>query len=466
MNKSVNCFIFILIMSASLSIQAEDQCNTTAECREQYGNAATDCANSGSNNSVCMCGNIRCDAQSPSISIPGTVQTEDYAGFFDTTPGNAGNAYRNDDVDIQATTDSGGGYNIGWIDSSEWLEFPINVTQSGEYEAKARVASLPGNGMFTLQLDGSTLGSTFTVGATGSWQNWTTLTGSRFFLNTGRQTLRFQVQNGGFNINWIELKRTNVPGGTLGRFNKGRDMFLANFDGKPDVDDFHSVAGVSTMLRDSRFAGINYHAVAGAIGRQGGIYVAAPTLFNMAFGNSNWSSAANNWNAAVNTVTNKAVATLNAGGDLWIAEAGQSDFSADVVRQIKSRLPGINTKNRVHLVQHSEWNQNQTTPSDLNYVRQNTDYIKIPDGNAVGNGSPGFFAKNAGSEWGRVISNGSVGNIWREARRVANDNNGSTGYNNPAIAAGGFDFSDVSETTWIFGFNGLRNVYSYFDEFL
>jgi hypothetical protein len=48
------------------------------------------------------------------------------------------------------------------------------------------------------------------------------------------------------------------------------------------------------------------------------------------------------------------VDTLNTGGDIWIAEAGQSDFSADTVRQVNLKLPGINTKERIHIVQHSE----------------------------------------------------------------------------------------------------------------
>ncbi len=39
-----------------------DQCNTTAQCRAIYGNGATDCLDSRSDNSVCMCGGSRCDA--------------------------------------------------------------------------------------------------------------------------------------------------------------------------------------------------------------------------------------------------------------------------------------------------------------------------------------------------------------------------------------------------------------------
>ena len=39
-----------------------DQCNTTSQCKAIYGNSATDCLNSQSSNSICMCGSQRCDA--------------------------------------------------------------------------------------------------------------------------------------------------------------------------------------------------------------------------------------------------------------------------------------------------------------------------------------------------------------------------------------------------------------------
>src|SRR5206468_9880928 len=50
-----------------------------------------------------------------------TVQFEAYdgggegVGYHDTTSGNSGGVYRSNNVDIQATTDAGGGYNIAWV---------------------------------------------------------------------------------------------------------------------------------------------------------------------------------------------------------------------------------------------------------------------------------------------------------------------------------------------------------------
>ena len=42
-----------------------DECNTTGECRNMFGNRATDCVNSQSNQSWCNCGGERCNPTTP-----------------------------------------------------------------------------------------------------------------------------------------------------------------------------------------------------------------------------------------------------------------------------------------------------------------------------------------------------------------------------------------------------------------
>lgn len=250
----------------------------------------------------------------------------------------------------------------------------------------------------------------------------------------------------------------------LGKFNDKKDLYLAQFDCKTDVDDILSVAGVATMLNALKFSNVKYHAVAGAYGTQKGLYVPPNELFKMAF-DSHWSDAHSNFKKAVSEVTKLIINTLKDGGDIWIAEAGESDFSASVVRNIKNNLPSVKTKSRIHIVQHSSWNENNTAADDLTYVKDNTDYIKIPDGNVVGNGSPGFSTEKK-INWKDYIYNPKVRKIWEKAFEIANRYNGKDGrYKNPAIAKGGMDFSDVSETCWIFGFNQLKNVEQFLKKF-
>lgn len=42
------------------------------------------------------------------------VTKEEMATLWIITAGNSGGQYRNDNVDIEATTDAGGGFNVGW----------------------------------------------------------------------------------------------------------------------------------------------------------------------------------------------------------------------------------------------------------------------------------------------------------------------------------------------------------------
>ncbi len=50
-----------------------DECNSTAQCIEQHGMQATDCANSGANDSVCMCGAVPCMQEAPHQGVHGFV---------------------------------------------------------------------------------------------------------------------------------------------------------------------------------------------------------------------------------------------------------------------------------------------------------------------------------------------------------------------------------------------------------
>jgi hypothetical protein len=179
------------------------------------------------------------------------------------------------------------------------------------------------------------------------------------------------------------------PSSLIGRFNRDKDLFIPQYDCKTDVDDLQSVAGVSTILADSRFKDVRYHAVAGAYGIQEGLYVPANELFQAAFGR-NWSDAHSDFERALREVTAVAKNSLERGGNIWIADAGQSDFSAALIRNIKTVLPKVETKSRINVVQHSEWNEIVTAPDNLSYVKENASYHKIPDGNFIGNGSPGL----------------------------------------------------------------------------
>lgn len=133
------------------------------------------------------------------------VQAEDFSNYQDSTLGNTGGAYHpNENVDIEPTADSGGGFNLGWITQGEWLDYPVNLT-AGTYDLRVRVASNTNTGKYTLLLDNSPIG-TSAVGNTGGWQNWITQTLTRVTINSsGTHQVRFRADGGDFNFNWFEF---------------------------------------------------------------------------------------------------------------------------------------------------------------------------------------------------------------------------------------------------------------------
>lgn len=144
-------------------------------------------------------------------SIPGRIQAENFdkggegVAYHDTDGDNQGGSYRTEAVDIQSTSDGGGGgYNVGWIRDDEWLEYSVTVNE-GTYDVQVRVASPRSGGKLRISLGETPLG-TVTVPNTGGLQQWTTVTLSDIVPpSVGDQLLRVDVLSGDFNLNWIEF---------------------------------------------------------------------------------------------------------------------------------------------------------------------------------------------------------------------------------------------------------------------
>ncbi len=94
-------------------------------------------------------------------NIPGMVQAEDFdnggegVAYHDSDPENwRGNVYRTSAVEVGPTSDTGGGYTIGYTRTGEWLEYTVNVASAGYYRVEARVASQGSGGTFRLEFNG------------------------------------------------------------------------------------------------------------------------------------------------------------------------------------------------------------------------------------------------------------------------------------------------------------------------
>jgi probable HAF family extracellular repeat protein len=129
------------------------------------------------------------------IALPGTVQAEQFdlggaaVAYHDTTTGNLGGAFRASQVDIQATTDAGGGFHVGWTKAGEWLAYTVSVPAPGSYTLSARVASNGAGGTFHVELGGHDVTGPITVPSTGGWQTFTTIS-RPVTLTAGTQIMR------------------------------------------------------------------------------------------------------------------------------------------------------------------------------------------------------------------------------------------------------------------------------------
>lgn len=248
------------------------------------------------------------------------------------------------------------------------------------------------------------------------------------------------------------------------KFDIQKDILLAQFDCKTDVDDLHTVAAFNSLIKNDEYKKLNFIAVAGTYGIQEGLYVPPNSLFQKAFGNQ-WVDAHSNRKSALNKVFKAAKETLNNKGNIWIAEGGQSDFSALLIMKLmKEKFPfPINKK--IHIVQHSNWNEEVTSPELLEYVKKNSVYFKIPDGNVIDNGSPCFRTPNF-TLWKNIKNKDNIG-VWSHAIELGNKYNGvDNRYNNEAIANNGLDFSDLSEICWILGIKEIRDTKAFFNQYV
>ena len=150
------------------------------------------------------------------MALPGRIETENYdkggegVAYHDTTAGNSGGAYRNDDVDIRATTDASGAYNVKSVRAGEWLAYSVNVAAAGTYTLAFRVASSGTGGTVHVAVDGSAVTKAIALPDTGGWNVWKTATVTGVALPAGTHVLKLLMDANGSggtiaDINWIDV---------------------------------------------------------------------------------------------------------------------------------------------------------------------------------------------------------------------------------------------------------------------
>ena len=132
----------------------------------------------------------------PNCPPAGTIQAENYIEM--------------DGVQKEATSDVGGGQNVGYIDPDDWMKYSVNIATTGSYTINYRVASLTGGSFQIENAGGTPVYGVIDVPATGDWQNWQTISHT-VNLTAGQQEIALVSLSGAWNINWFEITAGGTP---------------------------------------------------------------------------------------------------------------------------------------------------------------------------------------------------------------------------------------------------------------
>ncbi len=170
-------------------------------------------------------------------AIPGRTEAEDFndngegLSFYDSENANQGGAYRTTGVDVQASTDTGMGYNVGYIADGEWLTYLIESVTPGIYDIGLRTASATTSTTarrIDVYIDHVKVGQVV-PSVTGGWQIWETKYIKNIEIKDDQpKLLKLLFVGGNFNINWIEFGKNLSTSSGLNLQNKMNSFYNQN----------------------------------------------------------------------------------------------------------------------------------------------------------------------------------------------------------------------------------------------
>ncbi|VXB98832.1 Carbohydrate-binding protein [Flavobacterium sp. 9AF] len=124
------------------------------------------------------------------------IQAEDYSAM--------------NGIQTEATTDTGGGLNVGYADTGDWMAYnSINFPTTGAYLIEYRVASAVNGAVISSDLNaGAIVLGNVNIPNTGGWQNWQTVS-QTVNVNAGTYNFGIFIQNSGVNLNWFRITKVN-----------------------------------------------------------------------------------------------------------------------------------------------------------------------------------------------------------------------------------------------------------------
>lgn len=215
-----------------------------------------------------------------------------------------------------------------------------------------------------------------------------------------------------------------------GPFNPVADLLVLHYD-FAHLDDGHAAMTAREIVT---WFDLDPLVVAGTQATESNSYVHPYEQMMNAAWTGVWLDAGATRAASIATAADRWLATLDAGGHVWVADGGVSDFTAEVAGEVQRRRPAVDLATRLHVVQHSQRNEDATRSDDLEFVRGNSEYVRIDDGNGP-NGSADLNGPSGSFE--AAASGGDTAPAWVVAFNY--------------MSAGELDFSDTVELLHIVG---------------
>jgi chitodextrinase len=154
------------------------------------------------------------------FAVPGTIQAEDFdlggegVAYHDAVVGNAGGLYRSsEDVDIISYP--GVGHVVNNIQTGEWLEYTIQVGQTGSYRLEAAISTEFTTSRWHLEVDGVNVTGSILTPNTGSWSTFQWVGVGGIQLTAGQHVLRFFAEQEYSNLDALRVTaETTAPSDT------------------------------------------------------------------------------------------------------------------------------------------------------------------------------------------------------------------------------------------------------------
>ncbi|HEY4018855.1 MAG TPA: choice-of-anchor D domain-containing protein [Pseudonocardiaceae bacterium] len=145
-------------------------------------------------------------------AVPGTLQAANYdtggqgVAYAVNAVNGTANSYRPDGVDLEASSDAGGGDDLAWTAAGQWFKYTVNVATAGPYTVNFRVSSTNGvsDAFHVTDSAGNALTGAQLIPATGGAQTWTTVSDT-VSLPAGVQTLLLAQDNPGWSLHYLAV---------------------------------------------------------------------------------------------------------------------------------------------------------------------------------------------------------------------------------------------------------------------